>query len=119
MDCNLDYELHDTKCQIMVAYKSNPLTRIRKYINTEQAICIYCSKILPYFDYGDILYNTSFQRILYKLQILQNRALRVCLQKDSRYHVNLLHRESKIPLLINRHNIHILNFIYPRSKMDK
>ena len=117
LDCNLDYELHATECYRMVAYKLYLLTHIRKYINIEQAICIYRSKILPYFDYGDIFYNNTFQRILYKLQILQNRALRICLNKDSRYHVNLLHSESNIPLLTNRRNTHILNFIYPRSKI--
>ena len=119
LDCNLDYELHATECYRMVAYKLYLLTRIRKYINIEQAICIYPSKILPYFDYGDIFYNTTFQRILYKLQILQNRALRVCLNRDSRYHVNLLHSESNIPLLTNRRNTYVLNFVYPRSRIVK
>ena len=117
LDCNLDYEIHATECHRIVGYKSYILTRIRKYINTEQAICIYRSKVLPYFDYGDIFYDTTFQRVLYKLQILQNRALRV--HKDSRCYINLLHSESKIPLLINRRTTHVLNFIYPRSKMDK
>ena len=67
LDCNLDYELHATECYRMVAYKLYLLTRIQRYINIEQAICIYRSKILPYFDYGDIFYNNTFQRILYKL----------------------------------------------------
>ena len=119
LDCNLDYELHATECYRMVAYKLYLLTRIRKYINIEQAICIYRSKILPYFDYGDIFYNNTFQRILYKLQILQNRALRICLNRDSRYHVNLLHSESNIPLLTNRRDTHVLNFVYPRSRIAK
>ena len=119
LDCNLDYEKHATECYRMVAYKLYLLTRIRKYINNEQALCIYRSKILPYFDYGDIFYNNTFQRILYKLQILQNRALRLCLHKDSRYNVNLLHSESKIPLLQQRRHTHLLNFVYPRSRNDK
>ena len=110
LDCNLDFELHATECYRMVAYKLYLLTRIRKYINIEQAICIYRSKILPYFDCGDIFYNNTFQRILYK---------RVCLNRDSRYHVNLLHSESNIPLLTNRRNTHVLNFVYPRSRIVK
>ena len=67
----------------------------------------------------DIFYNNTFQRILYKLQILQNRALRICLNRDSRYHVNLLHSESNIPLLTNRRDTHMLNFVYPRSRIAK
>ena len=60
LDCNLDYELHANECYRMVAYKIYLLTKIRKYINNEQALCIYRNKILLYFDYGDIFYNQSF-----------------------------------------------------------
>ena len=33
--------------------------------------------------------------------------------------MNSLHRESKIPLLINRRNTHVLIFVCPRCKIDK
>ena len=60
----------------------------------------------------------AFQRILYKLQSLQNNALRLCLCKDSRYNVNLLHSESKIPVLKHKQQTQLLNFVYPRSSED-
>ena len=41
LDCNLDYELHATECYRMVAYKLYLLTRIRKYINIEQAMYVF------------------------------------------------------------------------------
>ena len=58
--CNLDYEIHASECHRMFGYKIYLLTHIIKFINTEQALCMYHSKILPYFDYGDIFYETTF-----------------------------------------------------------
>ena len=34
--------------------------------------------VLPYFDYGDVLYLKSNTKLFNKLQTLQNRALGVC-----------------------------------------
>ena len=76
---------------------------------------IYKSKILPYFDYGDIFYNKTYSPTLDKLQKLQNRAIRLCLGRDSRYNVFLLYRESRIPKLEYRRQTHLLNFIYPHA----
>ena len=38
----------------MVAHKLYLLSRIRKYITIGQSIAIYKSKVVPYFDYGDV-----------------------------------------------------------------
>ena len=43
----------------MVAYRTNLLTKIRKYLTEKVALKIYKSMILPYFDYGDVVYNTA------------------------------------------------------------
>ena len=49
------------------------------------AIKIYKGMILPYFDYGDIIYMGGNANLLNKLQALQNRALMVCLQVHKRF----------------------------------
>ena len=91
------------------------LTKIRPLINDTQSIYLYKSKILPYFDYGDIFYNKTFSRTLLKLQKLQNRAMKLCMGKDARYNTNLLHVEAKIPLLEPRRIAHIVNFAHHRA----
>ena len=40
LDCNLGYKIHATECHRMVVYKLYSLSRIRTYINNEQALCI-------------------------------------------------------------------------------
>ena len=116
LDNKLDFEAHAKECLRLVSHKLYLVSRIRNIINNIQALTIYKSKILPYFDYGDIFYNNTYVRTTNKLQKLQNRAIRLCLGHDSRYNVALLHQESKIPRLENRRHVHLLNFIYPRSR---
>ena len=38
--------------------------------------------ILPVMEYGDVAYDNSDQKLLGKLQTLQNRALRICLNRQ-------------------------------------
>ena len=98
------------------AHKIYMLTKLRPIINNTQAMCLYKSKILPYFDYGDIFYNKTFTRNTLKLQKLQNRALKLCLKREPRYDTELLHTEAKLPRLQARRMSHIWNFAFQRTK---
>ena len=91
----LYFELHASECACQISHKIYMLTKIRPFINNTQALCLYKSKILPYFDYGDFFYNKTFIRTLVKLQKLQNRALKLCLCKDVRDNTDLLHVDAK------------------------
>ena len=109
LDEELDFESHAKECLRLVSHKLYLVSRIRNIINKDQAVTIYKSKILPYFDYRDIFYNKTYFRTLDKLQKLQNRAIKLCLGRDSRYNVLRLHRKSKIPKLEYRRQTHLLN----------
>ena len=115
LDCKLNFESHAAECSRQVAHKIYTLTKIRPLINNVQALCLYKSKIRPYFDYGDIFYIKTFTRALSKLQKLQNRALKLCLGKDHLYNTNLLHYEANVPKLDARRTCHITNFAFARA----
>ena len=102
----------------MVSHKLYLLSRIRKYITTGQSIAIYKSKVVPYFDYGDIFLININQKSVDKLQKLQNRALRICLARDGRSNVNELHNNCNINKLRQRRNTHLLNFMYKRAQSE-
>ena len=76
---------------------------------------IYKSKILPYFDYGDIFLMGTQVKTRDMLQKLQNRALRLVLNRDSRHNVWELHHEAKVPYLDDRRNCHLANSVYHRK----
>ena len=100
----------------MVAHKLFLLARIRKFITTEQAITIYRSKIVPFFDYGDIFLMNITTGTKQKLQKMQNRALRICMEAEGRTNVNMLHNTCNVNKLDDRRKTHLLNFVYKRAQ---
>ena len=70
--------------------------------------------ILPYFDYGDIIYETASQEGLEKLQRLLNKCLKICKGYNVRFDTDELHIQTKIPLLGARREAHVNNFMFGR-----
>ena len=93
LDSKLDFESHATECLRLVWHKLYPISKVRNILNKQPALAIFKPKTLPYFDYGDIFFNKTYIRTTEKLQKLQNRAIRLCLDRDSKNNVLLLHQE--------------------------
>ena len=52
-------------------------SKIRRYLNVQSAVTIYKTMILPYFDYGDIIYMSSNSPEIRKLDKNHIRGLRI------------------------------------------
>ena len=74
LDNNSNFNAHLKSVYKLVTHKIYILSKLRYLINTLTAISLYKTKILPYFDCGDIFYhNTNIQMIekrqkLYKIE---------------------------------------------------
>ncbi len=112
----LDEKLNYNKCISEVVQKTSHkvwlLGKLRRYINSRMAVKIYKGMILPFFDYADIIYMGGNKGQLLKLQRIQNRALKICLQAENRAPTELIHRESKMELLSERRQNHLLNYAH-------
>ena len=115
LDNRLTFETHASESIRLVAHKLYLLTRIRNFVDKKQALIIYKSKVMPYFDYGDIFLLGVQAKTRDMLQKLQNRALRLVLNRDSRHNVWELHHEALIPFLEQRRECHLSNFVYKRK----
>ena len=71
--------------------------------------------ILPYMEYGDVFMSGANQVDLDKLQRLQNRGLRICLQSETRTTVYDLHKHSKLQKLEHRRVAHLRNLIFKKT----
>ena len=91
------------------------LSKIRQYLTRDTALQIYKTKVMPYFDYGDILYMGTHKETTTKLQRLQNRALKICTLVEPRYATDRLHFETKISMLEQRRTAHLRNFMFKRK----
>ena len=83
------------------------------------ALKVYKSMILPYFDYGDVIYNSSFKEGLDKLQRLQNKCLKLCKGLNVRFGTDELHALTACPKLGERRKAHISIFMHKRSSRNE
>ena len=85
---HLTFNKHIDNCHRLAAHKIYLLSTIRKYINFQASQSIYKTTILPYLDYGEIIYGGTNQKALRKLQTLQNQGLRICV--NERGHISTI-----------------------------
>ena len=97
-----------------MSYKANLLAKIRRFLTNHVALKIYKSMILPYCDYGDVIYNAAGQEGLEKLQRLQKWCLKISMGFNIRYGTRALYTVTKMPRLEHRRSAHINNFMYNR-----
>ena len=71
------------------------LGRLRRSLSETVLNLIYRSLILPLFDYGDIIYSSTFMKYTDKLQKLQNRAGRIILKVKPEHHACLCLRDAQ------------------------
>ena len=95
----------------IVAHKISLLGRVRFYITEDAAMKIYKTMILPYLDYGDFFMHANFKQIK-KLQTLQNRALRICLNTQMNTPTDILHQSVQLPKLKMVNEAHMVNFMF-------
>ena len=66
-------------------------------------------------EYGDVFMSGANQVNLDKLQRLQNRGLRICLQSETRTTLYDLHKHSKLQKLEHRRVAHLRNLIFKKT----
>ena len=87
-------------------------------MDTPKTLDLYKTHVLPYVDYGDVLYDGANKGKLDELQKLQNQALRVALNVNLRYPVILLHQQAKLSNLSVRRQAHLRNFMFKQQKNE-
>ena len=76
----------------------------RKYLDIPHRVLLYKSLICSFIDFGDTIYTTSSSENLRRLQVLQNTACRIILQRDNHSPTFQLHIDlNMLPLNLRRH----------------
>ena len=112
LDPTLSFNQQIKNVANIVTHKMFMLTKIRRYLNNKSMLCIYKSMVLPYFDYADVVVSNASTFLLGKLQSLQERCLRICLNVHDRNNVNDLHNRAGVAKLGDRRKMHVNNFMY-------
>ena len=115
LDPTLNYNHQISQIIRTVLHKMMLLAKMKKYLKKEVAVLIYKTMILPYLDYGDVIFHRSNSGDLNKLQRLQNRCLRICLGYDGKFSTDKAHKLALTPFLEDRRVAHVHNFMFIRK----
>ena len=101
-----------------INFQSNKLyllSKIRKHITEWIATRIFQSMIAPLIDYGDIVYSGTSIKNLDRLQKLQNRGLRICINEPVSISRDILHQRCKIPKLEDRRTYNLRKYMFKQK----
>lgn len=108
LDEKLTFAEHINYIVSIIARKNYLLSKIRMFLNQRIALLLYKTCILPYADIGDIFYNSGSKLLLNKLQILQNKSLRIVYGKNAELSTDEMHVNSNLLKLENRRKLNLL-----------
>lgn len=111
LDSKLSFELHIDKVLNSCNARLCTLSKIRKYIDERTAVTIYKSIIMSKLQYGLVFTGNVTQKYQDRLQVIQNRALRIC-SLAKRYVSNIsLHLHHVLPMML-RFRMDLLILMY-------
>ena len=119
IDVNVSFKDHALKIIRTINNKLYLLSLLRKQLTTKCAILLYKSMILPYFEYGDVFISACTEAILSRLQLLQNRGLRIAFKRDPLSSVNQLHIDAHLLPLKFRRKISTIKLMFDMKDNDE
>ena len=118
LDSKLTFNEHINHILSKAKQRIGCLWRVRKYIKQDTALQLYKSLVLPYYDYGDVIYMHTSEQNLLKLQYMQNNACRMILRADKYESVKGMHIRLGLSALNERRLFHISGFMYKLKRGD-
>ena len=112
LDAGLSFKLQIQATMNKILLKMYILSKVRTYLSEKSAILIYKSMLLPYFDYGDIIYMFSSKNDLVKLERLQERCIKIDTKTNGKINMKQIRNTNKLPTLEKRRKCHLNNFMF-------
>lgn len=119
LDDQLSFVNHINYLIGIISDKNYVLRKIRPYLTIETALLLVKTCILPYYDIGDIFYNSGIKSLLNKLQVLMNNSLRTVYLKPRGEHgsIDQMHADARLLKLVDRRRLHLLKVAYKMNKL--
>ena len=112
IDENLSWELHIDRI-LKSLYKYYRLFyQLRNFVNKQLIRTIYYSCVYSRIQYGIEVYGTCRKGLIDKLQVTQNKLLRILGCKDRQYNSQILHKEFELHNVSEIRDMLILKFVY-------
>lgn len=115
LDQNLDYISHIKYLKNKISQRHYLLKKVRWTIGFSEAMIIFKSSILPFFDVGDIFYIGTNLEQKKSLQTLQNKCLRTIYGRKAWPGTEEAHRRNNLLLTKERQLLHLLRYAQLKS----
>ena len=115
LDPVLNFNMQAESAYKKIVYRVHQMAVLRDSMSNDTMLNVYKTMVLPHADYGDIFYGVARKAILDKMQIVENRALRMSLGLDYRFPVIPTHQRAAISKLEPRRKMHLVNFMYKQQ----
>ena len=93
IDNKLNWKIHLAYISGKIARGIGTLIKARGYFNNDCMKCLYYSFIYPYLMYCNYIWGNTYKTSLSKLQVLQNKAVRVITGSNPRTNTELLYNK--------------------------
>lgn len=109
INSQLSFTKHVNSIISKVSFRLKILSRIRNCLSKQTSLLLYKCMILPIFDYGDIFFSHSANKVLLnKLQTLQNSAIRIICKLDKRSNTETDEKDLGLLRLEKRRLLHCI-----------
>lgn len=96
IDNKLNFSSQASSCIKQANYKMFLMRKIRGYMNSKTSLLIYKSMVLPYLEYGINFLMSCTKTVRLKFQRLQNKCLKIALNRCNLYNTRILHKEARM-----------------------
>ena len=117
LDQTLNYEYHMKNVLKIISSKLYVFSKIRRFLSEKAALDVYKTMILPYFDYGDVIFMFSNENLLNKMDRLHLRGLKISKKITTSINDDELLNSCNISNLKNRRIVHLRNFMFNRKHL--
>ena len=113
LSSDLTWNEHIENMTTRINQRLGVLRRIKEYLDLNTRRVLYTSLVLPLFDYVDVIWGDKNNAVLMNsLQVLENKAAKLILDKHPRYSSTEAVGELKWSTLATRRHNHRCTFIY-------
>ena len=116
IDEKLNFEKQRNNTRNNANFRVIQLAKIRKYLDVHGALKLFKSKIMPIFDYADIIWDNHKNTFERELQLVHNRAMRIIykvkLEEFPLYTTTQMQQMGKCVPLAQRRDMHLLFYAF-------
>ena len=119
IDGNLNWNVHiDSLIMTLVKY-SGIFNQLKDYVSNQFARKLCYAFVYSNISYGIEVYGSCSDTSLERLQVIQNKLLKLLLRLDPYTSTNLLHRELNISKVKDLYNTSLLLFVHRACKSTR